>query len=126
MLWANLEEPRFSWKNLQKPQQENPRQRNLLRSSRLQKPNHGHRQAQDHDIGGEITDAGANAELESAHASRRLGILYFNVPEGVDWHALKKVSEQDGDPPGEYYDGGGVNGYSETTRGGEETVIEQE
>lgn len=123
---ADFEEPRFSDNNLQKPQQENPRQRNLLRPSRPQGPNHGHRQAQDHDVGGEITDAGANGEVDSAHASCRLGILYLNVPEGADGYALKQVSEQDGDPPGEDHDGGGVYGYSETARGGEETVVEQE
>lgn len=49
----------------------------------------------------------------------------MKVPEGVDRHALKDVSEQDGNPPGDDDGGDGVDGYSKTTRGGEETVVEQ-
>ena len=62
--------------------------------------------------------------MDSAHASCCLDILYSVVPKGIYWHALKDVSEQDGDPPGDDDDGGVVEGYSERTRGKEETVVE--
>ena len=110
--------------DLQKPEQENPRQRKLLRPIRPQRPNHRHRQAQDHDISNKITDAGANGEGDSAHTSCGLGILCFKIPEGVCWHALKDVSEENRDPPGDDDDTGGVDGYSKRMRRREETVVE--
>lgn len=112
--------------DLQKPEQENPRQRKLLRPIRPQRPNHRHRQAQDHDISNKITDAGANGEGDNVHTSCGLGMLCFKVPEGVYWHALEDVSEEDRDPPGGDDDAGGIDGYSKRTRRREETVVEQE
>ncbi len=112
--------------DLQKPEQEYPRQRKLLRPIRPQGPNHRHRQAQNHDISDKVTDTGSNREGDSIQTSCRLGILCFKVPESVYWHALKDVGEEDGDPPGDDDDGSGVDGYSKATRRRKETVVEQE
>ena len=112
--------------DLQKPEQKYSRQRKLLRPIRPQGPNHRHRQAQDHGISNKITDTGSNGEGDSTHTSCRLGILCFKVPESVDWHALKEVSKEDGDPPGDDDDGSDVDGYPKSTRRREETVVKQE
>ena len=117
---------RGSPNDLQKPEQEDARQSDLLRPSRSQRPNHRHRQAQDHDISNQITDASADGEGDSVHAFCPGEVLCLIVPEGVYWHALKEVGEKDGDPPSDDNDGSGVDGYSKTTRGREETVVEQE
>ncbi len=112
--------------DLQKPEQENPRQRKLLRPIRPQRPNHRHRQAQDHDVSDKVTDTGSNGEGDSIQTSCRLGIFCFKVPESVYWHALKDVSEEDGDPPGDDDDGSGVDSHSKATRRRKETVVKQE
>lgn len=109
--------------DLQKAEQENPCQSNFLPPIRAQRPNHGHRQAQDHDIGNEITDTAADGEGDGVHAMCRLGMP--EVPESIYWHALKDVGEEDCDPPSDDDDGGGVDGYSKATRWREETIVEQ-
>ena len=122
--WYRSACSRFSENDLQKPEQENPRQRNLLSPIRSQGPDHRHRQAQNHNISKKIANAAANGKADSIHAFRRLG--YLEIPEGIYWHALKDACQYDGDPPGDDDDGVGVDGYSETTRGKEETIVEQE
>lgn len=109
--------------DLQKPKQENPRQRNLLPPIRPQRPNHRHRQAQDHDISNKVTDTGTDGEGDGAHAMCRLRMPI--IPEGIYWHALKDVGEEDCNPPSDDDDAGGVDGYSKATRWREETIIEQ-